>query len=250
MQLDWTTFFLEVINFLVLLWILQRFLYRPVMASLDARQQRIKDETARAEQLRSEAEALRLQYETQLADWAKQHEASRHQLDAELQQARSKALDELRKSLLDEAAKKQARDGAVIAAHESALIREAAGEAYKQAAEMLVRLASPALTQAIVDVFLTDLSALNDAELNTLRKAAQALIDASLVEVRAAHALGSALQERISQALSAAAGQALAPVFVEDVNLIAGIRVVVGECQMHANLRDELAFFRRLNQHV
>lgn len=250
MQLDWTTFLLEVINFLVLLWILQRFLYKPVMASLDARQQRIKDETVRAEQLRGEAEALRLQYETQLADWAKQHEASRHQLDAELQQARSKALDELRKSLLDEAAKKQARDGAIIAARESALTREAASEAYKQAARMLFRLASPALTQAIADVFLADLKAFSEAELDTLRKAAQALISASMVEVRAAHALDSVFQEHISQALSAAAGQALAPVFVEDASLIAGIRVVVGECQMHANLLDELAFFRRWNQHA
>lgn len=250
MQLDWTTFFLEVINFVVLLWILQRFLYKPVMASLDARQQRIRDETVRAEQLRSEAEALRLQYETQLAEWAKEHEASRHQLEAELQQARNKALEELRKSLLDEAAKKQARDSAIIAAHEAALMREAAGEAYKQAAGMLVRLASPALTQAIVEVFLADLQALDDTELNTLRKAAQALIDASMVEVRAAHALEAAFQDRIGQALNAAAGQNLTPIFAEDASLIAGIRVVVGECQLHANLQDELAFFRRQGRHV
>lgn len=250
MQLDWTTFVLEVINFLVLLWILQRFLYKPVMAGLDARQQRIRDETVRAEQLRGEAEALRVRYETQLADWAKEQEASRHQLEAELQQARGKAVDELRQSLLDEAAKKQARDGAVIAAHESALLREAAAEAYKQAASMLVRLASPALTLAIVEVFLADLTALGDAESNTLRNAARALISASMVEVRAAHALEPAVRERIDQALGAAAGQTLTPVFVEDTSLIAGIRVVVGECQMHANLRDELAFFRRRNQHA
>ena len=31
MELDWTTFILEIINFLVLVWILHRFLYQPVM---------------------------------------------------------------------------------------------------------------------------------------------------------------------------------------------------------------------------
>ncbi|MBS4050206.1 MAG: F0F1 ATP synthase subunit B [Methylomonas sp.] len=249
MQLDWTTFILEVINFLVLLWILQRFLYKPVMASLDARQQRIRQETASAEQLRNEAEALRLQYETRLAEWAKEYDASRHQLEAELQQTRGKALDELRKSLLDEAAKKQVRDSAVIAAHETALIREAAAEAYRQAAQMLVRLASPALTEAIVEMFLADLAALSDSELATLRKAGQALIPESLVEVRAAHALDAARQDSISQALATAAGRLLTPSFAEDAGLIAGIRVVVGECQLHANLLDELAFFRRRNRH-
>jgi F-type H+-transporting ATPase subunit b len=190
-----------------------------------------------------------MQYETRLAEWAKECDASRHQLEAELQQARGKALDELRKSLLDETAKKQVRDSAVIAAHETALIREAAGEAYQQAARMLVRLASPALTQTIVEMFLTDLAALSDSELATLRKAGQSLIPESLVEVRAAHALDAAWQDRISQALGTAAGQRLTPSFAEDADLIAGIRVVVGECQMHANLLDELAFFRRLNPH-
>ena len=250
MQLDWTTFILEIINFLVLLWILQRFLYRPILASLDARQQRIKAETERVEQLRNQAEALRLQYETQLVDWTQEREASRHHLDAELMQARSKALDELKKSLIDEAAKKQARDEAVIAAHEAALIREATSDAYQQAAAMLVRLASPNLTQAIVELFLTDLAALGDEERVTLQKAARSLNTASMVEVRSAHALEQSVQNRITQALIQAAGQTLMPVFVEDGSLIAGLRVVVGECQLHANLSDELAFFRRQNQHV
>ena len=31
MELDWTTFILELINFLVLIWLLNRFLYKPVM---------------------------------------------------------------------------------------------------------------------------------------------------------------------------------------------------------------------------
>lgn len=250
MQLDWTTFILEIINFLVLLWILHRFLYRPILASLDARQQRIQNESARVEQLRQQAETLKLQYENQLADWAEEREANRHQLDAELQQARSKALDELRKSLADEAAKKQARDEAVIAAHETALIREAAGTAYQQAAQMLARLASPALTQTIVDMFLTDLAELPAEQLATLQKAVESLIGPSLVEVRSAHLLDDDTQQTICQALSTAATRPLAPTFVTDDSLIAGIRVVVGECQLHANLGDELAFFRRQNQHV
>ena len=81
MQFDWTTFILEILNFLVLVWILQRFIYRPVLAMLDARQQRIKDETGRAEQLRSDAEALRQQYESRLADWSREQESGRRQLE-------------------------------------------------------------------------------------------------------------------------------------------------------------------------
>ena len=37
MELNWTTFSLEIINFLALLWILKRFLYQPVRATLAQR---------------------------------------------------------------------------------------------------------------------------------------------------------------------------------------------------------------------
>lgn len=249
MQFDWTTFILEILNFLVLVWILQRFLYRPVLAMLDARQQRIKDETERAEQLRNEAEVLRQQYEQRLADWNQQQETSRRQLDEELVQMRGTATENLKQTLADEEAKLRVRNQTLIAAREAALIREAAGAAYGQAAAMLQRLATPQLTQSIVDVFLQDLANMPDSEQAALRKAAAMLIAASAVEVISAHPLDEATRGAVNQGLAAAAGQALQLSYKEDPKLIAGLRAVIGECQLHANLADELAFFRRQANH-
>ena len=249
MQFDWTTFILEILNFLVLVWILQRFLYRPVLAMLDARQQRIKDETERAAQLRNEAEVLRQQYEQRLADWNQQQETSRRQLDEELAQMRSTATENLKQTLADEEAKLRVRNQTLIAAREAALIREAAGAAYGQAAAMLQRLATPQLTQNIVDVFLQDLANMPDSEQAALRKAAAMLIAASAVEVISAHPLDEATRGAVTQGLAAAAGQTLQLSYKEDPQLIAGLRAVVGECQLHANLADELAFFRRQANH-
>lgn len=249
MQFDWTTFILEILNFLVLVWILQRFIYRPVLAMLDARQQRIKDETDRAEQLRSEAEALRKQCESRLADWNREKESRLRQLEEELSQLRDNALENLKRSLADEEAKIRARNEALTVSRETALIREAGSAAYGQAAAMLQRLASPLLTQSIVDVFLEDLRNLPDTEQAALRKAAAMLIAASAVEVASAHPLDETVRAALSQGLAAAAGDALQLTFKEDASLIAGVRAVVGECQLHANIADELAFFRRQANH-
>ena len=41
MELSWSTFFLEIINFLVLVWILKRFLYKPVMDVIARRREGI-----------------------------------------------------------------------------------------------------------------------------------------------------------------------------------------------------------------
>jgi len=249
MQLDWTTFILEILNFLVLVWILQRFLYRPVLALLDARQQRINQQTERAAQLHAEAEALQSQYQARLADWQQQQEAARRALDEELAQLRSSELAALQKTLADEEAKFRVRNQAATATREAALIREAAGKAYAQTAAMLQRLASPQLTQRIVDIFLEDLQQLPETEQAALRKAGAMLIAASAVEIASAHPLDDAEQARLTQGISAAAGQALTFKFATDPALIAGVRAVVGECQLHANLADELAFFRRQTNH-
>lgn len=249
MEFDWTTFTLEIVNFLVLVWILQRFLYRPMLSMLDARQQRIKDETERAEHLRLEAETLRQQYEERLADWSQRQETSRHELDAELARLRRSALETLQKSLADEEAKQRIRNQSSIDSREAALVREAAETAYAQAALMLQRLASPQLTHRIAEIFLEDLSTLSESDQTALRKAAAMLIPASAIELVSAHPLPDQMASALSLALSQAAGQNLSFVFRVDPALIAGLRAVIGECQLHANLADELAFFRRQANH-
>jgi len=211
---------------------------------LDARQQKIKDATARAEQLRDEAEELRQQYESRLLAWDREQESSHQKLEEELAQLRGTALENLKQALAAEEAKLRGRDEALIASREAALARNAAETAYVQVAAMLQRLASPQLTHNIVGIFLEDLSNLPETEQAALRKAATMLVASSTIEILSAHALNESDRAALGQALSTAAGQSLQFNFKDDPALIAGVRAVVGECQLHANLADELAFFR------
>jgi F-type H+-transporting ATPase subunit b len=250
MQFDWTTFTLEIINFLVLVWILKRFFYRPVLDVLDARQQRIQAESAQAKQLQQEAESLKHQYEARLADWNKEREQVRQQLDQEIAQARAISMENLKKSLADEESKTRVRDAAVIASREAELVRQSASEAYSNAAMMLQRLASGELTASIVRMFQEDLAALPPAERVALQKAAHTLGADASVEIDAAHPLDDKALKELTQALSLAAEQPLKVVFKLAPELIAGLRVAVGECLMHANLAEELAFFRTQGVHL
>jgi F-type H+-transporting ATPase subunit b len=67
MELNWSTFVLEIINFLVLVWILQRLLYKPVLAVIARRRAGIEKTLADAKHLQAEAERLKAQYESRLA---------------------------------------------------------------------------------------------------------------------------------------------------------------------------------------
>ena len=63
MNFDWTTFALEAINFLILVWLLKRFLYRPILDAVARRQAAVARTLADAEAARVDAARLREEYE-------------------------------------------------------------------------------------------------------------------------------------------------------------------------------------------
>ena len=69
MELDWSTFILEIINFLVLVWLLKRFFYKPVLNVINRRREQIQKKISDAEGVRHEAESLKSDYENRLAGW-------------------------------------------------------------------------------------------------------------------------------------------------------------------------------------
>lgn len=245
MQFDWTTFTLEILNFLVLVWILKRLFYKPILDRLDARQQKITHEKAQAEKLRNEADDLRKHYETRLRDWENEMEDSRRKLQDELAQLRHNELEKLKIQLTDEETKLRSRNQAMIASREAALEWEATGSAYEKAAAMLQRLASAHLTESILDVFLEDLQTLSENEKSALKKAAKQLAPESVIEVISAHPFSVSLHEKLNQSLSTLTGEQLRFKCRVDPHLIAGLRIMMGEYQLLINLADELEFFRR-----
>lgn len=62
MDIDWFTVSAQVVNFLILVWLMKRFLYRPILDAIDAREGRIAAELADAEAKRVEAQKEREEY--------------------------------------------------------------------------------------------------------------------------------------------------------------------------------------------
>ncbi len=56
MLIDWFTVFAQIINFLILVFLLKRFLYEPIISAMDEREEKIALRMQAAEQKRNEAE--------------------------------------------------------------------------------------------------------------------------------------------------------------------------------------------------
>src|ERR1700685_4022377 len=97
MPIDWFTVIAQLINFLILVYLLKRFLYKPILHAIDEREKGIAAQLAEAEAKKAEAQRER-------DDFQHKNELFDQERAALLQQAREAAGAE-RQRLLDEARK-------------------------------------------------------------------------------------------------------------------------------------------------
>ncbi|MGO2137080.1 MAG: F0F1 ATP synthase subunit B family protein, partial [Marinobacter sp.] len=95
MSIDWITVFAQIANFLVLVWLLKRFLYRPILDGIDAREAEITHRMAEAGEAEKKAQAVE-------ADFRQQKQQLLSDQDAVLKRALTESEDQ-RDSLLAEA---------------------------------------------------------------------------------------------------------------------------------------------------
>ena len=115
MTIDWLTVAAQLLNFLALVWLLKRFLYRPILDGIDARETEIANRMGEASRVQDKARSTVTQYQAKLDSL--QEEQSRT-LDCAHQEAmaeRDELLNEARQRIREEhsAAKRQQHEQTV-----------------------------------------------------------------------------------------------------------------------------------------
>ncbi|MCB1906468.1 MAG: F0F1 ATP synthase subunit delta [Rhodocyclaceae bacterium] len=241
MELNWTTFVLQVVNFLVLVWLLKRFLYRPVMAVIARRQAAIDQSVADARAAEQRAGELRADYEARLAATDAAHAARLAELAEEIAAERRDRLARLDAEMRAEGAKR-----AALAAREAAESeRRAAAAAHRQAvafvARLLARLGDAHLDGRLLELLIEDLPALPPQQIDGLRAAAAT--PAARIAVSSARPLDTPPQRALEGALAKLLGRALPIDYDTDAALLGGLRVGIGPWLLAASLADELPYF-------
>ncbi len=241
MQIDATTFVLQLINFVVLVWILHRFLYRPVLAAIDRRRAAVEKSMADARTVHEEAERLRTQFEGRLAEWERERLKARSALETELAALRAKGVADVAQAVERE----RDRHAALQAKREADWKRDTEQHALDQAsvfaARLLERIADAKLDERLVDVLAADLASWPPERVDPLAEAARTA--GGRISVTSAHALPEATRARLARALSERLGIECRPEYAENEALLAGLSVAVGPWLLQADLRDELRVF-------
>ncbi len=242
MELNWTTFVFEILNFLVLAWLLKHFLYRPVKGVIDRRRQGIEAQLQHADDNRQQAEALREQYENRLADWESEREAARWQLQQDLDGERLRLMDALQHELAAEREKADVLAGRELEERRHRDEVHALELGARFVARLLEGIASPEVQTKLFEYLLDELKHLPPAQRDALQTVAEGDKSVS-VQVLSAYPLSELQQQQLKQVLATRVPHRIQYQFHEDRKLLAGLRLTVGPWVIHANLHDELKTF-------
>lgn len=244
MELNWSTFVLEIINFLVLVWVLKRFLYKPVLDVIAARRKLIENRLAEAHTIKEEAEELRAQYNDRLAEWETERRQAREELASEITRERAERLSEMQAALEREKEKTRVANARRHAEQQRATEFRALQQAAAFASRTLEQASGPELEGRLLNLLIEDLNGLSEEQLSDLRE--QWGEPPTAIEVSSAFMLSDQQRERLIAALHAVCGPAAAVHFRQDERILAGLRIVIGAWVLAANVRDELQGFAEL----
>jgi len=231
MLIDWFTVGAQALNFVVLIWLMQRFLYRPVLAAIDAREARAVAE-------------LHAAREQQQAATRERNEllASRQEFDANREAGLRSAKDEataLRDQLLETA---RADEVAIRSQRHAVAQREAQEQKAVSATRMreavfdltrkvLGELAETSLETQLVSTFARHVASLPDEELDALRHALGATTAASghSAILRSAFELRPEARALVRDSIVRLLGDVQELVFEADPSLLLGIELHVAD---------------------
>jgi F-type H+-transporting ATPase subunit b len=107
MLLDWFTIAAQALNFLILVWLLKRFLYKPILNAIDAREKLIAKELADADAKKAEAQKEHEEFQKKNEEFDQQRAALFTKATEEAKAERQRLLDEARKAADVLSAKRQ-----------------------------------------------------------------------------------------------------------------------------------------------
>jgi F-type H+-transporting ATPase subunit b len=243
MTIDPFTFALEIVNFLVLLWLLHRFLYRPIQKAINDRKQALNQEIAAAQQQQQEALALKNQYEESIAGWEREKARQQEALHQELHQEQESTLVKIRQAAEAERVRLQTLTEQDLASRQRQEQSLAAQNALHLTGKMLERLAGSELDQVILRILLEDLERLPEADRLQLQAAVSRKQEP--VTVTTARIMSQEEQQRLQAGLSKVLGRDLPCTYLQDPALLSGFRLTIGDQVVQASLSEELAFFGR-----
>jgi F-type H+-transporting ATPase subunit b len=239
MLLDWFTIGAQVLNFLILVWLMKHFLYKPILNAIDAREKLIAKELADADAKKSEAQKERDEFQRKNEEFDQQRAALLTKATDEAKAERLRLLEEARKAADALSAKRQ--ESLVNDAHNlnQAISRLTQKEVFAITRKALTDLATTSLEERMGEVFDRRLRELNGQAKNVLGEALKKNSEPALI--RSTFELPAAQRAAIQNALNETFSAEIHLRFETSPDLVSGIELSANGQKVGWTIADYLA---------
>ena len=234
MQIDWITVSAQIVNFLILVWLLKRFLYHPVMRAMEQREQRIANRLNQAEEREQQASEQQQHYQHKTEELERKRDEMLSEARKRAEQEKRQLLDEARDAVAQTRDQWQQQVDQEKADFFTQLNRETAEAIQAIARKALRDLADTGLEEQLIEKFIDQLKAADKDLQQTLRHSSGPL------QIRTAYELDSTVRARLTRIMHE---QFSADIMVEysiTPELLCGIQLVSGDRQLGWNLNEYL----------
>ncbi|MGE0487407.1 MAG: F0F1 ATP synthase subunit B [Gammaproteobacteria bacterium] len=226
MTIDWFTLVAQVVNFLLLVWLLERLLYRPVLRVMGERRARIEQAERDAAAALAAARDERAALARERAELAARNAALLAAAEREAAQVRDEALATARAEVAAARSRWQAALAEERKSFESSLRQAVENEVVAVARAVLADLADSPFEARVGAAFARRLRTLAEAERGALR---QAMSDGTGhgVCLRSALVLDEETRRELEAAVHEVLGATVCPRFEQRPGLVCGIELAV-----------------------
>jgi len=225
MLIDWFTVVAQAVNFLILVWLLKRFLYQPILNALDAREKRIAAELADADAKKAEALKERDTFKRKNDEFDSQHAALLNKATDVAAAERQRLLDVARKDADSLRGKQQESMRSEYQHLSEALAHRTQAEVFAIARKALADLAGEGLEARMTEVFVQRLRGLNSEEKGKLASMIKSPFQPA--QIRSAFELAPAQRTAIESAIKETLSATATVHFEVAPNLLSGIELVI-----------------------
>jgi F-type H+-transporting ATPase subunit b len=237
--IDWFTVAAQVLNFLILMWLMKRFLYHPVLDAIDAREKRIAGELAQADATKAAAQQERDNFRSKSEHLEQQRTELLRQATDAANAERQRLLEEARKAAADLSAQRQESERTEARRLRQALTHRTQQEVFGIARKALADLADASLEAQMVAVLVRRLQTLNAAD-----KAALGAVftgSPATLSVRSSFELPPAERAALGTAIGESLGVAPTLHFETAPELIGGIEIATDGHKLAWSITEYLA---------
>ncbi len=170
MLIDWFTVIAQIVNFLILILLLRKFLYGPILRMMDERQARVTAELRQAEEMKAASEREIQTYQQKHREFDESREKMLENVKAEVDTTRAELLEKARQEVENAQSRWRESLQREKAVFLQDLRQRISRQTYTVTRQALAEMANADLEKQIISVFLERIQNLNQAEVDAFAK--------------------------------------------------------------------------------